>query len=334
MNPREQEFTVACLFAGVGGFCRAFTKEGFIPVWANELDSFACQTFRHNYPKAKLFEKSIEDLSTVRDELEQIDVLTGGFPCQPFSVAGRKKGFRDPRGRLFFEITRILKEFGSRRPKVVVLENVRNLLSHDKGRTFAKLRDELQQAGYWFFPDSYGILNTKEHTEIPQNRERVYMVAVSTAWFDWNNFRFPDPLDERRSVRDYLDLDRKQDDWFYFTKESQYLPLFEEEMDRGGKDSVYLLRRNYVRENKSDDVFTLMANMGEGGHNVPVIRDSWGIRKLTPYECARLQGFDDDFSFPEGLSNYQRYRQIGNTVTVSLVQRLAAESMHILQQAN
>ncbi len=158
------------------------------------------------------------------------------------------------------------------------------------------------------------------------------MVALSWDHFDSNEFRFPGRSEATRDAREFLDLDRKHDDYFYFTEESKYLKLFEDSIDSGDPDSIYMLRRSYVRENKSNSVPALLANMGDGGHNQPVIRDSWGIRKFTPQECLRFQGFSEDrFSFPEGLSKVQQYRQVGNAVTVPLVRKLAAEYLRLLK---
>ena len=317
---------VASLFAGIGGFCRAFERENFKVVWANENDPHAVKTYRHNFPGVTLWEKSIEDLSAIYDALEPVDVLTAGFPCQPFSVAGDKLGFKDPRGKLFFEIIRLLNEFGERRPKILLLENVRNLIDHDKGRTFARITDEIQAAGYWFMPSDSRVLNTRTHTSIPQNRERIFMVAFSWEAFDYHDFTFPEEVPHKRPRTDFLNLASKADDSFYFDEDSKYGQMFVESMAKGAADSIYLLRKYYVRENKSETFFTLTANMGLGGHNVPVIKDDWGIRKLTPSECLSLQGFDErEFSFPADLSRQQQYRQIGNAVTVSLVQKLARE---------
>lgn len=325
--------TVGSLFAGIGGFCDAFSNEGFKVVWANELDSFAAETYRVNHPEVKLYEKSILQLSALHDQLQAVDVITAGFPCQPFSVAGSKKGFDDPRGKVFFELIRLLKEFGSKRPKIIVLENVPGLLFHDKGATFSKMANSLQAAGYWFLPPScYSILNTMTLTGIPQARDRLFMVALSWDCFDTFTFEFPSKkFDDPKPVRDFLDLDKKQDEILYFDPESRWGKLFEESMKEGNPDSVYQLRRYYVRENKSNSVFTLTANMGDGGHNVPTIKDSWGIRKLTPEECLRLQGFDSEkFCFPPAMSRTQRYRQIGNAVTVPVVRLLAKECRRIL----
>ena len=325
--------TVGSLFAGIGGFCRAFSAEGFNVAWANELDSFAATTYRKNYPNVRLLEKPVEDLSVIHDGLQPVDIITAGFPCQPFSVAGSQKGFEDPRGKVFFEIVRLLKEFGPRRPKVVVLENVPGLLSHGKGSTFSKMVNSLQSAGYWFMPPAcHAILNTMKLTGIPQSRDRLFMIALSWDYFDEFAFEFPAPNGvEPLPVRDFLDLDERAEESLYFDLESRWGKLFEESMRDGNPEGVYQLRRYYVRENKSDAVFTLTANMGEGGHNVPTIKDDWGIRKLSPEECARLQGFEPDgFVFPAEISKTQRYRQVGNAVTVPLVRLLARECKRIL----
>lgn len=317
----------------MGGFCLAFSKEGFEVAWANEKDNFAAQTYAANFPSTKLYHKPIQDLSVIGDDLTPVHVITAGFPCQPFSVAGAKAGFDDDRGKTFFDIIRLLREFGDDRPKILLFENVPHLLTHDRGRTFNRITHEIQAAGYWFMPrQNTAVLNTKIHTDIPQNRERLYMVALSWDHFNTNDFNFPGPEEKTRDYKEFLDLDRKHDDWFY-DSHSKYLKLFEQEIAVGDPSSIYMLRRNYVRENKSNSVPALLANMGDGGHNQPVIRDQWGIRKLTPTECLRLQGFPDkEFAFPAELSRVQQYKQIGNAVTVPLVQKLAAECRRLLEE--
>jgi DNA (cytosine-5)-methyltransferase 1 len=326
MRTKPSTVTVACLFAAIGGFCSAFRQKGAIVLWANDKDRFAAETFRLNFPDVQYILKPVEDLSVAGDHLAAVDVLTAGFPCQAFSIAGEKRGFQDPRGLLFLHIIRIIREFGRNRPKVLVLENVKNLKAHDKGSTFRRIQAEIQKAGYWFTDANARILNTVDCTNIPQNRERLFMVALDQAHFAANSFVFPEPIpaSERRSVRSFLDLAQEADPAFYFSPESQYYEPFRQAIETGGCSHVYQLRRSYVRKNMSDICFTLMANMGEGGHNQPVIKDRWGIRKLTPRECARLQGYEDLwFRIPPGLSNTQVYKQIGNSVTVPLVARIA-----------
>jgi len=319
-------YTVGSMFAAIGGFCKAFQMAGAHILWATDNDRFAAETFNANFPTYRFIKKDAVSLSVRGDALKPVDILTAGFPCQPFSIAGEKKGFKDLRGELFLEIVRIIREFGASRPKILLLENVKNFRNHDNGNTFRRVQAEIQKAGYWFEGKHAAVLNTSTHTDIPQNRERIFMVAFSRAHFSNNTFEFPAPCDlkQRRPVKAFLDLNVKQADELYFKKGARYYPHFKKAMDAGDPKSVYQLRRNYVRENMTGTCFTLMANMGEGGHNTPVIKDKWGIRKLTPKECARLQGFDSKwFIIPATLSRAQIYKQIGNSVTVPLVKRLA-----------
>lgn len=336
-NKPATTISVGCLFAAIGGFCKAFQQGGAQVLWVNEKDKFATETFRFNFPEVRCIEKDVENLSVHGDHLQAVDILTAGFPCQAFSIAGEKKGFKDPRGLLFLHIIRIIKEFGINKPKILLLENVKNLKTHDNGMTFKRIQTEIQKAGYWFPDTAARIMNTVEYTDIPQNRERLFMVALSQNYFTANTFVFPEPVstESLRPVRDFLDLGHEAAPIFYFTQASQYYDLFRDAIEKGGEEHIYQLRRSYVRKNMSGMCFTLMANMGEGGHNQPVIKDHWGIRKLTPKECARLQGYEDGwFNVPPKLSLSQTYKQIGNSVTVPLVARLAERIILQIQTIN
>jgi DNA (cytosine-5)-methyltransferase 1 len=330
----QKTIKVGCLFAAIGGFCRAFEEANATVAWANEKDRFARDTFVFNFPHVRHIHKPIEEVTVAGDNLEPVDILTGGFPCQPFSIAGEKRGLKDERGMLFLHIIRLIREFGKEKPKMLLLENVQHFRNHDNGRTFRRVQNEIQKAGYWFGDADAQTLNTSTHTTIPQNRDRIFMVAMSCDHFPFNSFEFPEALPEGllKSVKDFLDLDKKADDVLYFKPASQYYPMFVDAIEKGGRDSIYQLRRSYVRENMSGMCFTLMANMGDGGHNVPVIKDRWGIRKLTPRECARLQGYGSWFKFPKDLSRAQMGKQIGNSVTVPLVKRLADNCLKALTQ--
>ena len=176
------------------GFVRSFQEANATPLWANEKDRNAVQTFRHNFPTVRSIHRPIEDLRVGNDKLEPVDVLTGGFPCQPFSVAGLKKGFKDDRGTLFLDIIRIIDEFGRQKPKILLLENVANFKTHDGGRTISRVQKEIQKAGYWFTDNDARVLNTATHTTIPQNRSRVFLVALNSDYFNRNKFEFPGPL--------------------------------------------------------------------------------------------------------------------------------------------
>ena len=337
MPKLKQDYKVGCLFAAIGGFCKAFQQSGADVIWANEKDHFARDTFVENFPEVRHIHKPIEQLSVSGDELEEVDILTGGFPCQPFSIAGQKKGLDDTRGMLFLHIIRLLKEFKLRKPKILLLENVQHFRNHDECRTFRRVQSEIQRAGYWFTDKDAQVLNTATHTNIPQNRDRIFMVAFSCNHFSRNTYEFPTALPQGslRKVKDFLDLDQEATESLYFKPSSQYYPMFVEAMQKGERDSVYQLRRSYVRENMSGMCFTLMANMGDGGHNIPVIKDRWGIRKLTPRECARLQGYDDSwFKIPAHLSRSQTCKQIGNSVTVPLVVRIAENCLQSLDDVS
>ncbi|HEV2233179.1 MAG TPA: DNA (cytosine-5-)-methyltransferase, partial [Terriglobia bacterium] len=197
---------IGSLFTAIGGFCRAFEQVGATIAWANENDKFATETFKLNFPKVRCIDKDVQHLSVHGDHLGPVDVLTAGFPCQPFSVAGDKLGFQDERGLLFLHIIRIIREFGRQKPKVLLLENVKNLKHHDKGRTFKRIQSEIQRAGYWFTQSNAEILHTALHTDIPQNRERIFMVAMNCDHFPANTFEFPrpNPVPRLRSVFDFL----------------------------------------------------------------------------------------------------------------------------------
>ena len=174
---RPRGLTAGCLFSGMGGFASGLIGAGFEILWANDNDPYACKTFRHRFPRIALLEKDVCDLSVSADGLRQVDLLAGGFPCQSFSQAGERRGFDDERGRLFFEIGRLLTEMDAsgRRPRLILLENVPYLLYGADGRWFDEVRKALRKAGYWFRAESCWIVNVKDATDVPQDRERLFM---------------------------------------------------------------------------------------------------------------------------------------------------------------
>lgn len=299
---------VGGLFAGIGGIELGFKKAGFDISWANELDKNAAITYRKNHTH-KLYEKDIAKLSV--DEVEKIDILTGGFPCQAFSVAGYQKGFNDERGNIFFEILRFIDGL---KPQIIFLENVKNLQKHDKGKTFEIITEELIKRKYFI---KYKVLNSADYANIPQNRERIYIVGFLDK-NTYKKFEFPKQKKLTKKISNFIE--NKVNEEFYYTK-SRYYEKLKQEMTN--KDTLYQWRRVYVRENKNNLCPTLTANMGTGGHNVPLLIDSKDIRKLTPRECARFQGYDDSFILPNELANSHLYKQIGNSVTVPVIEAIA-----------
>jgi DNA (cytosine-5)-methyltransferase 1 len=304
-----KNITAGELFAGIGGIGLGFKKAGFKLSWANEIDKKACVTYNKNF-KHIMLNKDMKELNPVK-ELKKVDVITGGFPCQAFSIAGYRKGFEDERGILFFDTLRFIKGIN---PKVIFLENVKNLSYHDEGRTLKRIKSKLKQLKYFV---TSAVLNTAKYSDIPQNRERLYIVGFKDK-NSFDRFKFPKEVKKTKLLSSFIEPEVS--DEFYYNS-SRYYPELKKKITNS--NTVYQWRRMYVRENKSSLCPTLTANMGTGGHNVPIIKDKKGIRKLTPRECARLQGFPNNFILPNNLSRSALYKQIGNSVSVPVVASIA-----------
>lgn len=302
------------LFAGIGGIRLAFEAAGFNTVFGNDFEQQCKATYDLNFDVPKL---TLGDLTKLEiDDLPDFDLLLGGFPCQSFSVAGYKKGFEDEgRGDLFFHISKIL---STRKPLGFFLENVKNLYGHDFGRTFKTILSQLDKIGYAV---KFSVLNTKEYGNLPQNRERIYIIGFKKETGLINNFHFPEPLKLTKSVSDILLGENKVDSFYYYDDKPLYRKLKHFDFKQ---ETIYQWRRQYLRENKNGVCPTLTANTGTGGHNVPLIKDRRGIRKLTPRECARFQGFPDDYKFPN-IADCHLYKQIGNSVSIPVVKRIAKQ---------
>ena len=312
-NTHNKTYRTIDLFAGIGGIRMGFERAGFNTVFSNDFEERCKLTYDLNFPDSKLI---IEDIRKIGiDDLPEFDFLLGGFPCQAFSIAGYRQGFKDEKGRgnLFFDIARIIE---AREPAGFLLENVKNLYGHDNGNTFKVISETLSKLGYHVHAK---VLNSMEYGNIPQNRERVYIVGFKNKKH-FENFSFPEPIKLTVSVTDLLEK-RKVDEKYYYNGKPLYEKL-KPVVNELGK--VYQWRRKYVRENKSGVCPTLTANMGTGGHNVPIIKDRWGIRKLTPKECSRIQGFPEDFTLPD-IADSHLYMQIGNSVSVPVIKRIAEQ---------
>jgi DNA (cytosine-5)-methyltransferase 1 len=319
VNRTKHGFLTIDLFAGVGGIRIGFEKAGFETVFSNDFDEPCKSTYDLNFSTSKLVVEDIRKIGI--DDLPKFDFLLGGFPCQAFSIAGYRKGFDDEKGRgnLFFDIARII---DARKPEGFMLENVKNLKSHDSGRTFRIIEDTLKNLGYHI---KTKVLNTMEYGNIPQNRERIYIVGFKNENYH-EKFEFPAPVKLTVKIIDLLE--KKVSEKYYYNGK----PLFEKLkpfVKEEGK--VYQWRRQYVRENKSGVCPTLTANMGMGGHNVPIIKDKKGIRKLTPLECARIQGFPVDYKLP-AIADSSLYKQFGNSVSVPVIEAMAKQMMKAISQ--
>jgi len=309
---------IADFFCGVGGIRlgieQAGKKKGISVkcVYSNDSDKYTRITYEKNFP-CKVVPESITEIST--EDIPDFDLLLAGFPCQSFSVAGNRLGFGDSRGELFFEIIRILK---AKKPRAFLLENVKNLKTHNQGKTYGTIIEALEGVGYHVKSQ---VMNSCTHGNIPQNRERIFIVG----FLEPNTFRFPGEIPLDVTVTSLLEDDEKIPDKYFYTEKSKIFGKLRDVVVEHGK--VYQYRRGMVRENKSSVCPTLVKTGGTGGHNVPIILSENGIRKLTPRECFRLQGFPDDFLLP--LADSHLYCQAGNTVTVPVIRRIATQILKV-----
>ena len=319
--PKNPKFKFIDLFAGIGGFRIAMQNLGGKCEYTSEWNKEAQKTYQANFGEIPFGDISKERIKNYIPN--DFDILCAGFPCQAFSIAGHRKGFSDTRGTLFFDVEQIIEKH---RPKVVFLENVKNLFSHDKGKTFKVIIEILEKKlGYKVF---YEILNSMTHANIPQNRERIFIIAFDPKKVEnYKEFKFPSKIKLTKTIHDILDDDKK-DDKYYYKSNHKYFPELSKTMIN--KNTVYQWRRVYVRENKSNVCPTLTANMGTGGHNVPLIIDDFGIRKLTPKECFAFQGYNMDKYILPAIADSKLYMQAGNSVTTNLIERITKEIIKVL----
>lgn len=334
--PRRR-LTCGALFAGIGGFCYGFEEVGFKTRWALDIDAEAIATYERNFPGTKTINDDIRALNERGEVLPKVDVLHAGFPCQSFSQAGRRNGFDDERGRVFFEIIKAVEMMGEDKPAVLVLENSSFFLSGEGGMWFETLKSSVQRLGYWFDRGNAVVLDSRKHGGLPQRRPRVFMVAVDMGRLDYNRFsgaEIPEPK-ERVRLEDILEREVVKEEGYYLSEENRYgSEIMGKAKDYNGL-RLFQLRRMEVRAQEPGVCPTLTANMGTGGHNVPFVVDGGRLRRLTERECLLLQGFPaNKFRWPDDGTAAMRYRLIGNAVSPP-VSRLVAESVRgILEEGN
>lgn len=309
---------VASLFSGIGGLDKGFIDNGFEIVFANDFDRYAVQTYNANY-SVKAIPADITKFPL--ENIPDFDVLIGGFPCQPFSMMGHQQGFEDTRGTLFFRIAEIIdyqEKVKHHKPQVIVLENVRALKTHDKGHTFARIREILSRdLGYQVFDM---ILNSADYG-VPQTRNRIYIVCFA----DKNITEFNPP--EKQKLTYHLQdlLEENVPEKYYLSEQVKRTILSE---------GTNLWSARW--ETDLPIARTLCATMGKmhRASQDNYVTQNGRLRKLTPRECARLQGFDgpqtSEFIIP--VSDAQAYRQFGNAVTVNVAKAVAAEVKNVLTE--
>ncbi len=316
MDCFSKKYKAIDLFAGIGGMRLGFTKANFDVVYSNDFDKNACKTYRENF--GEIDERNIKDIDT--DQIPDFDVLLGGFPCQPFSMIGKRKGMDDERAKSFYHIIRIL---NAKQPRAFVLENVKHLRLYDKGNVYKTIKNNLEWAGYRVRD---AVLDSKDFG-VPQHRERLYIVG----FLDHNiEFEFPKPKLHQTSLSEILEKDRVDD--FYYLSNKYYSGLLKHKRRHeksGNGFGCEILEPNGISN-------TLVAgNMGRERNliqDVKTEKNKWGIRRLTIRECMRLQGFPKKFKFP--VSTTRAYQQLGNAVTVNVSKAVALKIKKSLLEAD
>ncbi|MCO6332047.1 MULTISPECIES: DNA cytosine methyltransferase [Staphylococcus] len=301
------------LFSGIGGFRLALEKNKCECVFSSEIDKYARETYKLNFN-----DYPYGDITKIHhDDIPDHDILCAGFPCQPFSQAGKRLGFNDARGTLFFEVLKILKY---KQPKAFILENVSGIVNHDNGKTLEVIVNSLKDAGYKI---SWKVLNSK-HYGVPQNRNRWYCVGVLKKF---NIIDIEEVFPKSSKLSYYLDevispikSNHYQISEVAIKNVKKHIDTFKKK----NKNNEHIIIANNIRPSKVSFSANgispcLTAKMGTGGNNVPVIV-KWK-RKLTEKECLKLMGFPDDFIIKENYS--QSYKQIGNSIVVPIVEKIS-----------
>lgn len=318
-SENECKFTQIDLFAGIGGIRQGFQRCGGRTVFSSEWDKFAQKTYRINYGEVPAGDITQIDINDIPDH----DILLAGFPCQPFSQAGLKKGFEDSRGTLFFNIASILKE---KRPKAFMLENVKQLRGHDKGKTIKIIMNILNELNY-YVPEPK-ILNAY-YFGSPQNRERIIIVGFNKDYLprDFSDFNYPEgKVDESIKVGNILE-DNVVDK--YTISDKLYKGHMERKKSHEKKGNGF----GFCLFNKdSKYTSTISARYYKDGSEALIEQDGRNPRMLTPRECARLQGFPEDFIIP--VSNAQAYKQFGNSVCINVIEAVAKAMVKYMENYN
>ena len=310
IETKWQSFRFIDLFAGIGGIRLPFERLGGVCVFSSEIDKFAIETYKANFnetPKG--------DITKIKEEdIPSFDVLLAGFPCQAFSIAGKRKGFEDTRGTLFFDVARIIKYH---KPKVFLLENVKGLLSHNKGGTFKTMLDILENdLNYKIF---YKVLNAKDYG-VPQNRERILIVGFSDHSVE---FEFPKPFCKQVIVGDILE-ENVPDKYTISDRIWTSHQRRKEEHKKKGNGFGYSL----FNENSSY-TSTISARYYKDGSEILIEQKGKNPRKVTPREAARLQGFPESFKIV--VSDNQAYKQFGNSVPTKMIGAVADQIIKSLR---
>ena len=308
------------LFCGMGGFRIAFEQNNCDCVFSSDLDSFAQKTYAENFNETPFGDITKIDEKNIPDH----DIICAGFPCQAFSIAGKRLGFNDTRGTLFFDVARIIKE---KQPKAFILENVKGITNHDDGKTLQIILNTLSDLGYDY---KYQILNAK-HYNVPQHRERWYCVGFrKDLGLNIDEFIFPEPQELTNKLEHLIDTSAEDNYSISNICSNNINKYIKEKSIDVKKDTLAYEVRASRCQFKNDGISPcLTAKMGTGGNNVPIIIEQQ--RRLTERECLRIMGYPETYKISKGA---QTYKQIGNSVVVPIITLLANEMVRLLTEQN
>lgn len=312
LNINNDKLRMVELFTGTGAFSLAFESTGrFKTVFANDFSKSSKKIYDMNFD-IPLTQGDICKIRTKK--IPKMDILTGGFNCQPFSLNGKMLGFKDERTKGFWKIIKIMRKH---QPRFVVLENVKHLKNHDEGRSFDVVKKALRGCGYYL---RYRVLNTRKITDIPQNRERIYIICFKEKR-DYKRFKFPRRINNCRPMEEFLEDNVSDSD--YYSDSPVWNRLRENVTERG----------MFYRESHSRQITKMKNGMCQtlltSHFAAPFIKDDKGIRKITPRECFNLQGFPRDYKL-DGISKTQLYRLAGNAITMPVAHKIAEEIVKLL----
>lgn len=326
----NKKLLMADLFTGIGGIRLGFKKafKNIDTVFSCEIDKNACLTYQKNFK-----DNPLGDITEIDEkELPDFNILAAGFPCQAFSQAGKRKGFDEARGTLFFDVARIIDH---KKPEVVFLENVKGLVSHDRGNTFKVIINTLQELGYFVY---YQVLNAKDYG-LPQKRERIYIVAFNKEKVkDYKGFKFPEKLNKKVSIERILD---KNVELKYFVSQQYFNTLLAHKKRHSNKGNGFGFEvispdsiANTIVVGGMGRERNLVVDKSKPTNKLNKIKkiNKKNIRTMTPREWARLQGFPESFKFP--VSDTQIYKQLGNSVAVNVIEAVAKEIKKFLEKEN
>ncbi len=312
----NNKYAIIDLFAGVGGLSKAFQQVGAEIVYANEIDKYACSLYKENLSDVYLVEEDMRNIQV--EKIPDFDILVAGFPYQSISVHGRYNQFYDKQNSLFYKIIRVLE---IKKPRAFLLESVKGLISMNQGKELKILMKELEQRGYFI---KTAVINSLTYGNIPHNKERLYLVGFNVDE-EYKMFEFPEKIPLKLQINDLINITQKKENKYYYDENSELYSIIKKEVTEG---KIYKLKLSLKNQYSSRNIlikdyeYCPAITSIAGKDYIPILKDNFGIRRLTPKECFHMQGFFD-INISEYYKDYRLYKYAGNCSSVEVVKRIA-----------